>query len=145
MKKKWFEKTWILVLVIDLPSVIIQLLDYFVEFSFSEFFIGTFATLIIAQNIGKIYTKHTEQVMPQQQRFKIAGIIFLAYFILLIAITIPLLEYEPLNILLPAVILILIQLIIEALFTYWVLGFGGKIYLKTRPQEDTTEQTNQEQ
>ena len=140
MSDNWIKNPLILALLLLISGAII---NYIVGLGLDFFgldlsYINDLGFLIIAYIIGFFYTKKIGQIIPKGLRFKIVGLFFIFYLIAIFAINF--IIQEEFMVLLFAVGFSSIMLIIECLIIYWILGFGGKTYMKNANKGNVAQQ-----
>ncbi len=128
MDKTLFKKSWILaglllVINIILGLIILAVVEFFNIGSSS---ISGIAGILGAMLVGQIYTMNFKEIMPKKLRINVTIIYILAQMVLG-SLYIFVLGVS--NYLLFFGILIGVSLF-YSLFIYWMLGSGGKTYLK---------------
>ena len=131
MNNKWLQNPLILALLIFIPGIII---DFILIILFRLFGINLDSPIelgfvIVAFGIGYFYTKKTEQIIPKKLKIKSVLLFFVVSFIVSFVIIYLMSKGESM-VLLFAVGFSILMILIECIFIYWFLSYGGKTYLK---------------
>lgn len=121
LKNHWILAGLLLIITLILGLTIVALIRYFKVPTPASIIAGVIGTMIV----GYIYTVNFKEVMPKKLRIKVVAIYILVqmlFGILLFWVR------GGLNVVI--IISLLVGLSIFFPFIYWILGSGGRIYLK---------------
>lgn len=131
LKNSWILAGLLLVINIILGLIILAVVEFF---KIERPGMSGIAGIIGAMSVGQIYTMNFKEIMPKKLRINVTVTYILAQMVLG-SLYIFILEVP--NYLLFFGILIGVSLF-YSLFTYWMLGSGGKAYLKALQKRESS-------